>query len=153
MPDWTKRIKEAEAKAQSAQQEAEAASRASRAEYDAYMSTVHKAIGDVVLPALKEVRDALISEGHMPDLRVSPDNTGVEFEIRNLKGVTLGRGSIKPSVFKIEEVQAMRKLFWRASHPSGKEEHEHIAPADITGSWVEQRLERFIDLALSSPPT
>ena len=157
MTDWTQKLAQIEAKAEGERRTQEAQDASDRADYVAQMSAINHVLQDIVLPALDELKNALIAHGYLPEVESSRDQSGtwtvaIAFRIPNAKAKEIRAKDARTSEFRIQDVSHKRKLLFSTNYPehTPRGANEHVEYDQITPAWVEDRLSTFIENALSS---
>jgi hypothetical protein len=151
MTDWSKKIKEAVARAEGERQAQQVRDRAVRDEEDARRAEIRRVIDEVVRPVLQSAAAALVEHaGTTPELESLPDpQRGIALRVWGLKHRRDRRSELPSSVFKLEDSEG--RLYFSESYPHDHQlSPEALEPADITTPWVEERLEEFIQKALAA---
>jgi hypothetical protein len=156
MLDWTKVVAEAAKKGETARRAEKQREETQRAESLARMSAVGRAMEDVVWPVLTQAEAALTAAGHKPTVQrladtdpANPWPCGVVFQIHHLSE-DARRSEASTSDFKIQCAPQKDKLDFCTTHGSGMPgANESVATSEITTEWVEERLQVFIEDALS----
>jgi hypothetical protein len=151
MTDWSKKVKEAVARAEGERRAQQVRDRAVRDEEDARQADIRRVIDEIVRPVLQSAAAALTEHtGRPPQLEALADpQRGIEFHVWSLKQGRVRISEGPSSVFKLEDSEG--RLYYSETYPN---EHqlspEAVEPSEITTAWVEERLEEFIHKALAA---
>lgn len=151
MTDWSKKIKEAVARAEGERQAQQVRDRAVMDQEDERRADIRRVIDEVVRPVLESAAAALVEHaGWPPELETFPGpQRGIAFRVWSLKHRRVRLSEVPSSVFKLEDSEG--RLYYSETYPN---EHqlsaEAVEPAEITTPWVEERLEEFIQKALAA---
>jgi hypothetical protein len=157
MTNWTQKLKEIEAKAEGERRAQEAHDARDRADYVGRMNAINHVFQDIVLPALEELKNALIGHAYMPEIESSRDQSGawivaIAFRIHNTKAKEIRAKDTPTSEFKIQDVSHKRNLLFSTNYPehTPRGANEHVEYDQITPAWLEDKLSTFVENALSS---
>ena len=157
MTDWTKKLKDINAKAEGERRAQEAQKASDQADYVARMSAINHVLQNIVSPALDELKNALTAQAYMSEIESSRDQSGtwtvaIAFRIHNTKAKEIGAKDAPTSEFRIQDVSHKRQLLFSTNYPdhTPRGANEHVEYHQITPAWLEDKLSTFVENALSS---